>query len=165
MKQLILSLCTLLLAWPAVAEKYDPSRFEREVLVGSSRDAIQFEVLANGDIVFVEFAGGVKRWSAKTREVTTLGQVPTYAKGEVGLLGFAVSPNYLKNGHLFTLHCPTAKQDTMRVSRFVVKGDVMDVKGEEVLLEWPYDDDHIYHMGGAVFMDCLLYTSPSPRDS
>mgnify|MGYP001262434864 CR=1 FL=1 len=153
MKQLILSLCTLLLAWPAVAEKYDPSRFEREVLVGSSRDAIQFEVLANGDIVFVEFAGGVKRWNAKTREVTTLGHVPTYAKGEVGLLGFAVSPNYLKNGHLFTLHCPTAKQDTMRVSRFVVKGDVMDVKGEEVLLEWPYDDDHIYHMGGAVFMD------------
>ena len=153
MKQLILSLCALLLALPAVAEKYDPSRFEREVLVGSSRDAIQFEVLANGDIVFVEFAGGVKRWNAKTREVTTLGHVPTYAKGEVGLLGFAVSPNYLKNGHLFTLHCPTAKQDTMRVSRFVVKGDVMDVKGEEVLLEWPYDDDHIYHMGGAVFMD------------
>ena len=136
----------------AAAETYDPSRFEREVLVSSSRDAIQFEVLANGDIVFVEFAGGVKRWNAKTREVTTLGHVPTYAKGEVGLLGFAVSPNYLKNGHLFTLHCPTAKQDTMRVSRFVVKGDTLDVKGEEVLLEWPYDDEHIFHMGGAVFM-------------
>ena len=46
MKQLILSLCALLLAWPAVAEKYDPSRFEREVLVGSSRDAIQFEAVS-----------------------------------------------------------------------------------------------------------------------
>ena len=109
-------------------------------------------MLANGDIVFVEFAGGVKRWTAQTGAVTTLGRVPTYAKGEVGLLGFAVSPNFLKNGHLFTLHA-SAKQDTMRVSRFVVKEDVMDVKGEEVLLEWPYDDEHIFHMGGAVFMD------------
>ena len=137
----------------AAAEAYDPGRFEREVLVPGSRDALQLEVLANGDIVFVEFAGGVKRWDAKTKKVITLGRVPTYAKGEVGLLGFAVSPNFLQNGHLFTLHCPSAKQDTMRVSRFVVKGDVMDVKGEEVLLEWPYDDEHIFHMGGAVFMD------------
>ena len=153
MKRIILSLVALLPALLVAAETYDPSRFEREVLVSSSRDAIQFEVLANGDIVFVEFAGGVKRWTAQTGAVTTLGRVPTYAKGEVGLLGFAVSPDFLQNGHLFTLHCPTIKKDTMRVSRFVVKGDVMDVKGEEVLLEWPYDDEHIFHMGGAVFMD------------
>jgi len=136
-----------------VAEAYDPGRFEREVLVPGSRDALQLEVLANGDIVFVEFSGAVKRWDAKAKNVITLGRVPTYAKGEVGLLGFAVSPNFLQNGHLFTLHCPSAKQDTMRVSRFVVKGNVMEVKGEEVLLEWSYDDEHIFHMGGAVFMD------------
>ena len=76
----------------ATTPAYDPSRLEREVLVPHSRDAIQFEVLANGDIVFVEFAGGVKRWDAKSRQVTTLGRVPTYAKGEVGLRGFAVWP-------------------------------------------------------------------------
>ena len=101
----------------------------------------------------MEFAGGVKRWDAKSGAVTILGYVPTYAKGEVGLLGFAVSPDFLKNGHLFTLHCPKSKQDTMRVSRFVVKGDKLDVSGEEVLLDWSYDDEHVFHMGGAVFMD------------
>ncbi len=141
--------CTIVVT----SKAYDSDRFEREVLVTSSRDAIQFEVLANGDIVFVEFAGGVKRWDAKSGAVTTLGYVPTFAKGEVGLLGFAVSPDFLKNGHLFTLHCPKSKQDTMRVSRFVVKGAKLDVAGEEVLLDWPYDDEHIFHMGGAVFMD------------
>ena len=125
-KRIILSLIALLPVLSA-AETYDPSRFEREVLVSSSRDAIQFEVLANGDIVFVEFAGGVKRGTAQTGVVTTLGRVSTYAKGEVGLLGFAVSPDFLQNGHLFTLHCPTDKKDTMRVSRFVGKEDVMDV--------------------------------------
>ena len=54
-----------------VAEAYDPVRFEREVLVPGSRDALQLEVLANGDIVFVEFAGGVKWWEAKSGTVKT----------------------------------------------------------------------------------------------
>jgi cytochrome c len=153
MKQTLLYLITFLTVFPVFAEKYDLSRFEREILIKSSRDAIQFEVLANGDIVFVEFAGEVKWWEAKSRTVRDIGRVPTYAKGEVGLLGFAVSPDFLENGHLFTLHCPSVKQDTMRVSRFVVKGKMMDIKGEEVLLEWSYDDEHVFHMGGAVFMD------------
>ena len=45
MKRIILFLIALL---PVLlsAETYDPSRFEREVLVSSSRDAIQFEVFA-----------------------------------------------------------------------------------------------------------------------
>ena len=42
--------CTIVVTFKA----YDSDRFEREVLVTSSRDAIQFEVLGNGDIVFVE---------------------------------------------------------------------------------------------------------------
>ena len=61
----------LLFALGFYAAAYDPGRFEREVLVPGSRDALQLEVLANGDIVFVEFAGGVKRWDAKTKNVIT----------------------------------------------------------------------------------------------
>ncbi|MGB3117576.1 MAG: hypothetical protein WBE58_02055, partial [Verrucomicrobiales bacterium] len=37
------------------AEPYDPGRFEREILVPSSRDALQFEILPNGDLLFAEF--------------------------------------------------------------------------------------------------------------
>tara|TARA_Y100001934_G_scaffold276949_1_gene374602 strand:- start:1573 stop:4212 length:2640 start_codon:yes stop_codon:yes gene_type:complete len=135
------------------AESYDPSRFEREILVPRSRDALQLEVLKNGDIIFVEFTGSIKRWYAKHNNLVTLGKVKTYAKGEVGLLGFAVSRNFLDNGHLFALYCPEAKNDTMRVSRFTVKSDVMNLASEDILLEWAYDNEHIYHMGGAVFMD------------
>ena len=151
--RIISPLLVLILGIQATAQKYDPGRLEREVLVTSSRDALQLEILANGDIVFVEFAGGVKRWDSKTKTVITLGRVPTHAKGEVGLLGFAVSPNYLKNGHLFALYCPEVKQGTMRVSRFTVKGNRLLVKSEEELLSWPYDVEHVFHMGGAVFMD------------
>ena len=87
MKRIILSLVALLPALLVAAQTYDPSRFEREVLVSSSRDAIQFEVLANGDIVFVEFAGGGKRWTATTGEGTTWGAGPTWDTGEGGRRG------------------------------------------------------------------------------
>ena len=65
----------------AAPKSYDPNRLEREILVPASRDALQLEVLANGDVVFVEFAGTVKRWGAKSKTVVTLGRVPTHSKG------------------------------------------------------------------------------------
>ena len=135
------------------AEPYDPARFEKEILVSASRDAIQMEVLPGGDIVFAEFWGAVKRWNAKSGAVTVLGQVPTFAKGEVGLLGMAVARDFAKTGHVFALFCPAEKQGTMRVSRFTVSGGKMPAESERMLLDWPYDTEHVFHMGGAMFMD------------
>lgn len=138
----------------AVAEEsYDPGRFEREILVPASHDALQFEILPNGDIIFAEFWGDVKRWDAKSGEVISLGHVPTYAKGEVALLGMAVAPDFLETGFVYALFCPEEKQGTMRVSRFTVKDDKMPAESEQLLLEWPYDTEHVFHMGGAMFMD------------
>ena len=135
------------------AESYDPARFEKEILVSASRDAIQMEVLPGGDIVFGEFWGAVKKWDAKSGSVTLLGQVPAFAKGEVGLLGMAVARDFEKSGHVFALFCPTVKQGTMRVSRFTVTDGKMPAESERMLLEWPYDTEHVFHMGGAMFMD------------
>ncbi len=135
------------------AEPLEPNRFEKEILVPSARDAIQMEVLPGGDVIFAEFWGALKRWEAKSGRVTTLGTVPTHAKGEVGLLGMAVARDFEKSGHVFALFCPAAKQDTMRVSRFTVKDGRMEAASEAELLFWPYDTEHVYHMGGAVWMD------------
>ena len=135
------------------AEPIDPARFEKEILVPASHDAIQMEVLPGGDIVFAEFWGAVKRWDAKSGAVTVLGQVPTFAKGEVGLLGMAVARDFEKSGHVYALFCPAAKQGTMRVSRFTVADGRMPADSERMLLDWPYDTEHVFHMGGAMFMD------------
>jgi cytochrome c len=135
------------------AEPYDPGRFEREVLVVASRDAIQLEVLADGDILFAEFWGSIKRRDAETGVVSTLGKVNTHAKGEVGVLGMAAPPDFAESGHLYVLFCPEEKKDTMRVSRFTVKDGRMPAESEHKLLDWPYDTEHVFHMGGAMFMD------------
>lgn len=135
------------------AEPYDPSRFEKEVLVGAANDAIQMEVFPNGDILFVEFWGTVKYWDAETRETSTLGKIPTKAKGEIGMLGMAADRDFLNTGHFYVLFTPEKKADTMRVSRFTVKEGKLDLGTEAQLLDWPYDTEHIYHMGGAMWMD------------
>lgn len=135
------------------AEPVDPSRFEKEILVPASRDAMQMEVLPGGDIIFIEFRGTVKRWDAKSATVSILGQVPAYAKGEVGLLGLAVARDFEQSGHLYVLFCPSAKQGTMRVSRFTVKDGRIPAASELEVLSWPYDTEHVFHMGGAMCID------------
>lgn len=135
------------------AEPIDPNRFEKEILVPASRDALQMEVLPGGDIVFIEFWGTVKRWDVKTSTVSTLGQVPAYAKGEVGLLGMAVARDFEQSGHLYVLFSPSAKQGTMRVSRYTVKNGRMPAESEVELLSWTYDTEHVFHMGGALWLD------------
>ena len=144
----------ILLAAPlGAAEPFDPTRLEKEVLVTAARDAIQLEVLPGGDVLFAEYLGGVKRWDAKSGTVSKLGQVPAFAKGEVGLLGLAVARDFERSGHLYVLFCPAAKQGTMRVSRFTVKEGKMPAESELELLSWPYDTEHVFHMGGAMWMD------------
>ena len=132
---------------------FEEDRFEVEVLVAASNDAMQFEVLPNGDIVFAEFWGAVKRWHAKSDSVSLLGQIPTYAKGEVGLLGLAVDNDFLSNGFIYAQFCPAEATDTMRVSRFTADGNQSLESSEVELLSWPYDTEHIFHMGGGLWMD------------
>ncbi|MCZ6674429.1 MAG: PQQ-dependent sugar dehydrogenase, partial [Verrucomicrobia bacterium] len=134
-------------------DPYDPSRYEKEVLVPASNDALQLEVLPNGDIVFIEFWGAVKRWHANTGNITVLGRIPTHAKGEVGLLGMAVAKDFLKSGHLYVQFCPAENPGTMRISRFTAKIDRQMADTEVELLSWPYDTEHVFHMGGGLWMD------------
>jgi cytochrome c len=111
------------------------------------------EVLPGGDVIFAEFWGTIKRWDAKSGGVSILGSVPTYAKGEIGLLGMAVARDFEQSGHVYALFAPTAKLGTVRVSRFTVKDGRMAAESELELLSWPYDTEHVFHMGGAMWMD------------
>ena len=135
------------------AEPVDPNRFEKEILVPAARDAIQMEVLPGGDVIFAEFWGTLKRWDAKSGGGSVLGSVPTLAKGEIGLLGMAVARDFEESGHVYALFAPTANPGTMRVSRFTVKDGTMAPESESELLSWPYDTEHVFHMGGAMWMD------------
>ena len=96
-------------------------------------------------------------------------------EGERGLLGLAFHPDYENNGYFFVNYTAPNPLRTV-VSRFQVTEDdsnVGDELSEHIIIEinQPFSN----HNGGQVVFgpdgffyigmgDCLLYTSPSPRD-
>lgn len=151
MQKPYLSLVLSLLTSYAVA--CDPARFGKEVLVEAANDAIQMEVFANDDILFTAFWGSVKYHTAQTGVTTTLGKIDTPTNAEIGLLGMAADMDFLNTGHFCVLFTPEEKPDAMQVSRFTVNDGNFDLQTESKLLDWHYDTEHIFHMGGATWMD------------
>ncbi len=146
--------CGILTSHPlAAVEIPDPERFEREILAPSAHDALQLEVLDNGDVLFAEFEGELKLWDAKTGVVHPVGKLAVHAAGEVGLLGLAIARDFQVSGHLFTLFCPESAPGTMRVSRWTCTRGKLLPDSEKILLSWPYDTEHVFHMGGGLWMD------------
>lgn len=135
-----------LLAPPAV----DPARFEAEVLVPACADPMQLDVLPDGRVVFGERNGAVKLYTPADRRTVTLGTVPVAVFQEVGLLGLAAAPDFARTGHLFLFFCPEAKRTVLRLARFTVRGDALDLGSQAVLLEVPIDAAGAIHMGGGL---------------
>jgi cytochrome c len=135
-------------------EAFDPQRLEREVLATGLRDAVQIEVLPNGDVLIAEMGGALKRWRAKERDVVEVGHLPVSQSIELGLLGVAASGNFRETGHVFLCFCPAVKREVLRLARFVLREEGgLDLGSEEVLLEYPIEFRGASHMGGGLFFD------------
>ncbi len=132
----------------------DPDRFELQVLATGLNDPMQAAPLPNGDVLFVERDGHLKRYLAAERRVRVLGQVPVKVATELGLLGMALDARFEHHQRLFLFLCPLDKPDHLRL----VRGQ-LDSSGRlraddlELVLEYPFDPDGAIHMGGGLAMN------------
>ncbi len=141
-------------AEPSPRETFDPDRLEREVLATGLQDALQMDVLPNGDVLLVEMQGAVKRWRAQTRDLIEVGRVPVTVSTELGLIGIAAAGDFVQSSHVFLFFCPAAKRDVLRLSRFTLNPEGrIDLNSETRLLEYPIEFDGAIHMGGGLFFD------------
>lgn len=132
---------------------FDPARLEKQVIVAACDDPMQLELCSDGRILFIQRNGAVKLVRPQSREVVTLGQVPVATFGEVGMMGLACDRDFISNGHLYLFFCPQNEQATMRVSRFTVRDEKLDLASEIKLFDYPIDVDGAIHMGGGMWMD------------
>jgi cytochrome c len=139
-------------AGPA-AEAFDEDRFEKEILVPACTDPMGIEVLADGRVLWIERGGNLKIYLPTSRQSLKLGNVPTAVFGEVGMLGMAADRAFSKNGWVYLFFCPEKQQNTMRVSRFTVAGNKLDLASEKKLLDYKIDVAGAIHMGGGLAMD------------
>lgn len=85
----------------AVAETVEPDRFEKETVVAGGQDITQFDIAADGRIVFLELAGAVKVHDPATRLTIPVGDLKALAKADAGALGLALARDFLTTGHVF----------------------------------------------------------------
>lgn len=131
----------------------EPDRFEKEVVASGCNDAVEFDIAADGRIVFVERKGAVKMLKSRGQPVVLLANLPVAYFGEVGLVGMVLDNDFTHNGWVYVLYCPESARTTMRVSRFTIAGESLDLKSEQKVLDYPIDELAALHMGGGLAMD------------
>jgi cytochrome c len=148
MKQLLAAMLVPCLA-AAPAERVDPGRFERRILVDGCREPMQLEVRAGGDVYFAQRGGEVKLYQSATGRVLTLGTIPVGVFDEVGLMGMALDPAFDANRWAYFAYCPAENTKVVRVARFTLAEEALDLSSRTMVLEYPIDAK-ANHMGGAL---------------
>ncbi|MEI6714481.1 MAG: PQQ-dependent sugar dehydrogenase [Verrucomicrobiota bacterium] len=134
-------------------ERLDPSRFEKQVVVQACNDPMQLEVLPDGRLLFIERNGTLKIADPSTNAVRVVGKREVGLGGEVGLLGLALDRDFATNKALYLFFSPKEKQGTLRLSRFVLKDEQLDVGSEKILFDYAIDGTFgKNHQGGGLFM-------------
>src|SRR5947209_7291819 len=133
-------------------EPLDEERFEKIVLIENLVDPLQVKALPDGSVCVIERTGRILmlKPGAKTPVEIAKLTVPTF--GEVGLDGIAFDNDFVRTGWLYLFYCPQTNHDILRVSRFTVTNDKLDVASEKVLFEYHIEKAEAAHMGGGMVM-------------
>jgi cytochrome c len=125
------------------------ARYKVEVLAEAMPQPMELEVAPDGRVFFIEIAGKLRIWKPDTRTVTEAGVITVETAQENGLLGFALDPKFSENRRLFIFYSP--KDETgQRLSRFVMKGDSLDLTSEQVVLKFGTQRRECCHHAGSV---------------
>ncbi len=131
-------------------------------------DPMELTVAPDGRVFWAERAGVVKMWKPSDRKTVEIARLPVFTGLEEGLLGITLDPKFAENGWLYlnrslpeTFHDGQGKAGKIRVSRFTVKGDALDLASETVILEMTVQREQCCHVGGSLAFDSKgnLYVS------
>ena len=142
------------------AEAPPDYRFKVETLLEGLPQPMQLERAADGRIFFIEIAGKLKIYHPDSKVVAVAGVLEVVNANENGLLGMALDPQFGKNGWIYLLHSPK-NFDGQWISRFTVKGDVLDLESRKDLLSIAEQRKECCHHAGALRFgpDGCLYAS------
>src|SRR5690349_2414641 len=135
------------------SELVEQDRFEKEVVASGCKDAVGMDISADGRLVFIERTGGVKSIKLRDGRVTQLAKLPVAYLGEVGLVGVALDKSFSQTGWIYFAYCPESDHSTMRLSRFTIASDKLDLASEKKLFDYAIDERVAIHMGGGLVMD------------
>ena len=135
----------------------------------SVKDPMELAVASDGRVFYAERAGVIKMWKPDTKATVVIAKIPVFDGLEDGMLGLTLDPKFLKNGWIYLNHSlPQTTQDSngkkagiIRVSRYTLKGDALDLSSEKAILDIPTQREECCHVGGSLAFDAEgnLYVS------
>lgn len=132
------------------AEAPPEGNFQKVSLVSEVTQPMQLTVAPDGRVLFIERTGGLRIWKPNTGTTVTAGAVAVDTRGESGLQGVAIDPDFESNGWVYLYYSSIETQSKV-LSRFHLDGDSLDVESEVVLLELPTTfPPRPSHVGGSI---------------
>jgi cytochrome c len=123
-------------------------RFKVEVLAEDIPQPMELEVARDGRIFFNEIGGKLKIWKPGG-EVVMAGELKVFTPQENGFLGFALDPGFRTNNWIYLFYSPKDYVG-QRLSRFIVRGDTLDLASEIKILEFGEQRRDCCHHAGSV---------------
>jgi len=106
--------------------------FELEVLVKNLDTPWAIDFFPNGKMIFTERPGRVSLLNLETKEIKIVGEIDVSEKGESGLLGISVDPEFEENNFVYVYY---THENGNRVSRFIFNEQEEKIKSEFILLD------------------------------
>lgn len=146
----------------------EEDRFSKTMLSsGVFYEPTEMTILPNLDILIAQRRGEIMLYKKETGAVKQVGFLDAYFKANVpkvnaeeGVMGIQADPDFEKNHYVFVFYSP-ADTSVNRLSRFKFENDTLDLKTEQVILQFYSQRDICCHTGGSIAFDKdgLLYLS------
>lgn len=136
--------------------------YERVPLDENTSAPYAIDVADDGRVFYTELVRGqLRMYDPATQDVTTVLTLPVYSGGEDGLLGVALHPDFLDNGHVFLYRSPKSANESdpanfwSVVSRFTMVNGAIDPATEKEIIRIPArrEPDEPGHTGGGLDFD------------
>lgn len=127
----------------------------------SVKDPMEIAVAKDGRVFYAQRDGTIKMWKPTTKSTVTVAKIPVFDGLEDGMLGITLDPNFLQNGWVFLNHSvPETTTDArgektgiIRVSRYTLTGEKLDVASEKKIIDIPTQREQCCHVGGSLGFD------------
>ncbi|WPP51975.1 PQQ-dependent sugar dehydrogenase [Catalinimonas niigatensis] len=149
----------------AEVTKPDDNRFTKIILAEQLDEPMQFEILDDGRILFVERKGKIKFYNTKTSQTSLVGEIPVsigyYDKdgneisptGEDGMQGVVVDPDFINNGFIYLYYSPQGGAHRSILTRYIIQGDTLVHSSKKILLTVNNQRESCCHLGGGMLFD------------
>lgn len=140
----------------------EENRFTKVVLAEKLAEPMELCLLDNTRILFIERQGAVRIYNLITKQLKTIATIPVNTKytdkqgsvseGEDGLLGLNKDPNFATN-HWIYLYYSSKEKSANILTRYTLRGDVLDLNSKKVILEVATQREQCCHTGGSIAWD------------